>query len=58
MKSILAYFGRPKTAIVTILKALNFDFWKNFTLENVKSAENSKFRAAHMVQMAVFGASK
>ena len=41
--------------VLTILEALNFDFWKNFTLGNVK---NLKFRAAQMVKMAVFGASK
>ena len=33
-------------------------FGKNFTLENVESTQKFKFRAAQMVKMAVFGASK
>ena len=45
-------------ATLTILRALNFDFWKNLTLENVKTPKNSKFTAAQKVKMADFGASK
>ena len=52
MKSILAEFGGPKTAVLTILETLNFDFWKNYTLENVKISQKFKFRAAQMVRMA------
>jgi len=37
----LADFRRSKTAISTILEALNFDFKKNFTLENVKKVVGS-----------------
>jgi len=58
VKPTLAEFSGSKTANLTMLKALNFDFWKNFTLENVKNGHNSKFRAAQMVKMAVLGASK
>ena len=39
VKSILADFRRSKTAILTILEALNFDFWKNLTLEKVKDSQ-------------------
>ena len=35
MKSILGVFRMSKVAILTILEALNFDFNKDFTLENV-----------------------
>ena len=55
MKSILIDFRRSKTAITTILKASKFDFWKYFALKNVKNSQNSKFRAAQIVKMAVFG---
>ena len=44
-----------KTAVLT---TLNFDSYKKFTLENVKSSQNSNFRDSQMVKMAVFGASK
>ena len=37
-------FRRSKTAILTILEALNFDFWKNFTHENVKSSQKFKIQ--------------
>ena len=30
-----ADFTRSKTVVLTFSEALNFDFWKNFTLENV-----------------------
>ena len=53
-----ANFRGSKTAVLTILEALNFDFWKNVTLENVESFKSKKFRPAQMVNMAVFGASK
>ena len=58
MKSILADFRRSKTAVLTILKALNFEFMKNLTLENIKIPTDSRFIVAQMVKMAVFGASK
>ena len=51
MKLILADLTGSKTVILTILEALNFEFFGNFTLENVK---NSKPIAAIMVKMAVF----
>ena len=41
-------FGRVqkiKGATLTILKALNFDLWKNFTLENIKSSQNQKHQS-------------
>ena len=56
VKSILAHFRRSKTAVWTILKTLNSNFWKNYTLENVKSSP--KFIAAQMAKLAVFGALK
>ena len=58
MKSILADFRRSKSAFLTILEALNFDFWKNVTLENVESFKSKKFRPAQMVNMAVLGGFK
>ena len=54
MKSIYADIRISKTAVLTILKPLNCDFWKNFTLEMSKVPKNTKFRAAEMVKMAVF----
>ena len=45
VKSIFADFRRSKTAILTILKALNFVFWKNFILGNVKSSQNFNIRS-------------
>ena len=58
VKSILADFRRSKTVVLTILQALNFDFWKNLTLEMSKVPKNSIFKAAQLVQMAVFGGFK
>ena len=55
MKSILADFKRAKSVVLTILKALNFKFWKDFSLENVKNVQNFKFRAAQLVKKAVSG---
>ena len=37
---------------------LNIEFWKNFTLSMSKIPKNSKFRAAKMVKMTIFGSSK
>ena len=51
-------FRRSKPAISIILEALNFDFGKNVPLEMSKVSKNTKFIAAQMVKMAVFGASK
>ena len=39
MKSIVAVFKTSKPAVLTILEALNFNFWKNVTLENVKNPQ-------------------
>ena len=58
MKSILADFRRSKSAFLTILEALNFDFWKisHFAMSLVP--KNLIFRPPQMVKIAVFGASK
>ena len=45
VKSILADFRNTETVILTILEALNFDFWKYFTLENVKSIQILKIQS-------------
>ena len=58
VKTILADFRRSIIAVLTILEALNFDSWKNFTLDNVKITKNSNLRTAQIVKMAVFGAPK
>ena len=58
VKSILADFKNSKTAILPVLKALNLIVGKNFTLGNDQICKNSKFSAAQMVKMAIFGASK
>ena len=50
--------SKGKIGILTILEALNFDFWKNVTLENVKHFQIFKSRAAQLVKMAGFGDSK
>ena len=48
-------FRSAKMVKVAILKALNFDFLENFTLENVtKAPKNVKFRAIQKVKIAVF----
>ena len=50
-------FGKcrsSKHAILTVLEALNFDFWKNFIVVNIKSYKNSKFRAAQYGQNGSF----
>ena len=48
MKSILVDFIRSQTAVLTILKTLNFNFWKKLTLEKAKVPKNSKFRPAQI----------
>jgi len=59
VKSIFADFKKSKSAILTILEALTFDFWGYFTFENVKNAlKSKKIRAAKMVEMTVSWASK
>ena len=55
VKSILADFRQSKTVILTILKALNFVFWKYFTLENVKKYLKLKFQSRSNGQKAVLG---
>jgi len=52
MISVLANFRRSKTAVFTILEALNFDFWKNFTVDILKVLKNSTFRVAQMVKIS------
>ena len=51
MKSIVADFRRLKTAILTILEALNFDIQENSYLEMSKIGKNAKIRAAKVVKM-------
>ena len=53
-KSILADFRRWKTANLTILMALNFDFWKNVTLENVKITQKFKIKSYSKSQNGSF----
>ena len=40
----MTVFNKSKGAVLTILKALNFDIWKDFTLEISKAPKNSKFK--------------
>ena len=54
MKSILADFRRSKIAVLTILKALNFDFCEKSHLKMSKISNNLKFWAAEVVKMADF----
>ena len=54
MQSILADFRKAKTAVLTIMEALNFDFRKNFTLENIKSCRNSKIQSQSNDQSGSF----
>ena len=51
-------FRRLKIAILTILEALNIDFWKNFTLENVKTFQKFKILNCSNGQDDSFWASK
>jgi len=44
VKSILADYRRSETAVLTILEALNFDFWKNYTLNNAKNSQKFKIQ--------------
>ena len=43
-----------QTPVLTILEALKFDRWKNFTLKDVKISHKLKIRTAQVVKMAVF----
>ena len=54
VKSILAYFRVSKTAVRTILNALNFDFWKPSHLKNVKSFQKFKIQACSNGQNSSF----
>ena len=54
VKSILADFRRSKTAVLTILEAMNFEFWQFFTLENVKSVQKSKIQTCSNGQNGSF----
>ena len=42
VKLILADFKRSKTAVLPIFKVLNFNFYTNFTLGNVKISQKFK----------------
>ena len=54
----VGHFEAPKTAILTIWAALNFEFVDIFDIFKREIAKKSKIRAAQMVKMAVFWASK
>ena len=54
VKSIFAGFRRSKTAIVTIFEALYFDFWKTFTIENVKNCQKSNSRVFEIAKIVIF----
>ena len=59
MTSILVEFIGPKTVIITIiLEVLNFDFFGNFTLENVKNIQNLKIQSCSYGQNGSFWGSK
>ena len=58
VKSILADFRMSKTVVLTILEGLKFELLGISHLKMSKVSKNSKFRAAQMLKMAVFGASK
>ena len=55
MKSTFTGFERSKATILTILEAMNFDFWGISRLKISKISYNLIFRAATMVKIAVFG---
>ena len=54
----IGWFQKFKNCRFNNFEASNFDFWKNFTLENVKIGKNSKFRYSEIENMVVLGASK
>ena len=58
VKSTLANFRGSKTVSLTILEPKSFDFLGITHLKMSKISKNAKFRAVHMVKMAVFAASK
>ena len=58
MNSILADIIGLRTAVLTISEALNFDFWKHFSLENVKNIQKVKIQSCSNGQNGSFGASK
>ena len=58
VKSIFVDFRRTKTAILKIFGPLNFNFWKNSTIENVKNSQIFKIQSCSKVKMSVFGSSK
>ena len=49
-----SWFQKVKNAISTILEASNFDFWKIFTLENVKTPQKFKFQSCSNGQSGSF----
>ena len=50
--------SKSKIAILTILKALNFDFLINVPLENVKSFQKFNIQRCAKVKMVVFSGSR
>ena len=54
----LSWFQRVKNFNFDNFGGIEFWVLGNFTLRNVKNIQKFKFRAGHMVKIAVFGASK
>ena len=54
VKSNLADFRGSKPVKSTILEALNFDFFGNFTLENVKNIQKFKIQSCSYGQIVSF----
>ena len=48
------HFEAPKTAILTILAALNFEFLDIFDIFMCEFVKKSEFKASKMVRMALF----
>ena len=51
-------FGHATTFVFNYSSSYEFGFFGNFTLENVKNVQKFQFRAAQVVKIAVFKASK
>ena len=54
VKSFLDDFRGSKTAILAILEALNFDFWKKFILEMSKIPKTLKTQSSQNGQNGIF----
>ena len=52
---ILREISRSKTAILSILEALTYEFWEFLHVKVSKISKSSKFRADNVVKMTVFG---